>query len=351
MTSASSGTNKETSTPTKTFIQTEMTKSWLQFDQPLTPETRSKVQDLQERLQVLVSEDNPVADKVILELSRLSNQEQGNQSNLLPMTKDASQKNDNETKQNAKPPSLDSEHIRNDETQLLRECLYALQGLNGKYLYYSEDGEFQINYNTDVCHDIDYLGHSVLGNGAYDALQLCGRAGWFYCRIQNYIETAYEKDAIARALAEALSNHLNQSYHGTLAKWDAQLQKDLSDGSIGISLRQLMRSMRQPTHQLQILAILVDGISALKGGPLLTALTRHMYHGNTRHSMLTEHMLKAASQPWYHDLYLWTMQGTLLTNKFFVQTQDSSGDNWHTSFQLLSALRQVRGSISFENAS
>ena len=94
-----------------------------------------------------------------------------------------------------------------------------------------------------------------------------------------------------------------------------------------------------PLGQLSTLALLVDWVGALVGGQLLTALHRHSFHGDTRHSNLSHIMLEAASQPWYQALYSWTVQGVLVTTDFFVQRttredDPTTKDVWHSTFRL-----------------
>ena len=271
--------------------------------------------------------------------------------------------------------SQQSESETERERLLLRECLYALQGMNGENLYFvsnAPDGGsttctgrpyatdtvvFNCKFRNDASHDPSLVASSKLGNGAHDALhQLCGQVGWYYRRLQTYM-TESSQDAIARAWSEALSIQLKQSYHSLLADLDYQLQLQQqhqdsgSDALPDLTLRRLMIRLVEPAGQLRTLAILVDGMAHLSGGPLLTALHRHSLHGDTRHATLTQAMLRAASQPWYHALYLWTIRGELVPTDFFVQrtvaehsnnnnnnnnnSVRTTGDVWHSSFKLV----------------
>ena len=127
--------------------------------------------------------------------------------------------------------------LHDDDTLLLRECLYALQGMDGDHLFYGDN----INNNSDLqCVEIDnhasfdptLVMHSQLGNGAHQAFQLCGEAGWYYRRIQCYIDSitlTAGSAAVARAWAEALTTQLNVQHHSLLADLEAQLQDDEYD--------------------------------------------------------------------------------------------------------------------------
>ena len=205
--------------------------------------------------------------------------------------------------------------------------------MNGDQVRFGIQDEFICELPTMSCQDPTLVASSKLGNGAQDAMQLCGQAGWYYRRIQHFIDSS--QNSIARAWAEAMSVYLNQIHHSLLADLEAQLQLESSD----LTLRRLLVRLLDPIGQLRILALLVDGVGTLVGGQLLTALHRHSFHGDTRHSNLSHIMLEAASQPWYQALYLWTVQGVLVTTDFFVQRttredDPTTKDMWHCTFRL-----------------
>lgn len=265
--------------------------------------------------------------------------------------------------------------LRQSETLLLRECLYALQGMDGDHIRFVENDDKFLwcdlpTITATSCSDPTLVASSKLGNGAQDAMQRCGQAGWYYRKIQHYITTSTttsssilvqssscHDNSIARAWAEAMSLHLNRFHHSLLADWEAQLQQeqkqqqqddDVPISSSDLTLRRLLVRLVEPMSQLRTLALIVDGVGHhFTGGPLLTALHRHSRHGDTRHSTLSHRMLEAASRPWYQALHVWTVQGLLVTTEFFVQriplhntttrntnTTRSSTDVWHGTFRL-----------------
>ena len=297
---------------------TDVSSAWRRLERTTTPEVRRSVQDLQARLE-RVSEEDDTANQLLVVLSQLAT------------TRPRQQPTSSFTTTGATNTSvvIDKKQLQEEETLLLRECLYALQGMDGNNLSFNSQDEFKCDFNNDACKNPALVVYSKLGNGAHDALQVCGQAGWYYRRIQAYVDDS-SRGSIARAWAEALSLELNQTYHSLLADLEAQLQGD-SD----LTLRRLVVRLSSPTRQLKTLAVLTDGLTGLSGGPLLTALHRHSLHGDTRHSLLTQNMLRAASQPWYHALYLWTIQGVLVADEFFVQRSSDGDDVWHSTFFLL----------------
>lgn len=242
------------------------------------------------------------------------------------------------------------ESLTDEEDNILRECIYALQGIDGKRMRFVGTTEKEGSTFSAVARQGRYDGVRVrsealsdsllppesifssrLGSGSMDALRICCEAGWLYRRIQSFITKEGTQDAtkgsISRALAGAISEEM-QSYRNFL----------LSKSSKPVSLRALLADMSLPTQRLKNIAMITDGLDELSGGPLLSALHMHSNHGDTRHRDLVQRLLAAASRPWFDMLFLWTTQGILsdLANEFFVTEVDHSDDRylWRERYQI-----------------
>ena len=222
------------------------------------------------------------------------------------------------------PPLTQWSHaMRYEEDQILRELLYALQGLeSNRFKFYEEkmDDHYQ-NNSSHYYEGIHVLSpalinnhkehppaHSKLGSGAMDALRLCGEAGWLVRKLQHYVDDAANTTPcgrVARALAQSVSQEL-QSYHATLASWETQLSQ--------WSLRQWLVRIQSCIQRLTVLGILTEALPREqnnRGGTLLSALYMHSLHGDLRHKSLVQSILYPTSRPWFQMLYLWTTQGLL----------------------------------------
>jgi len=225
--------------------------------------------------------------------------------------------------------TLNKGELRQEEETLLRECLYSLQGINGKRIqyYYRDPNDNNLpdasNYegirinSPAVTQNLLYTGQISdirLGSGSLDALKICGEAGWLYSRIQSYIHQVQQdrtKGVVARAFAESLAEQL-RDYHSLLTTYENKLP--------GFTLRQMLVELRGPTFRLKVLAMLVDGLQEFTGGHLLTALHKHSIHGNTVHVNIVQSILYKACRPWFEILYAFTTKGVLSDpwNEFFV---------------------------------
>ncbi len=305
-----------------------LSSTWRRIERSTSPSTRKEVEALYEKL-CQVS-DPQLAERVLLVLSKVASKSVGKGRHGSTALSQSSLSISNG---GIEMPIYDrkilAEQVEREETMLLRECLYALQGMDGERIryYWTKDTEDSITDGIRIRSNpllesaaLDPDIPTRLGSGADDALRMCGEAGWLHHRIQAYIKehTANESHGIvSRAFAGALSSNL-QDYYWLLASIESELP------SSGLTLRQLLVDLRGTTTRLRTMAMVTDGIAHLSGGQLLSALYRHSLHGDTRHASLVQQLLSSASQPWFHLLYLWTTQGVLVDphDEFFIQEHD-----------------------------
>ena len=78
-----------------------------------------------------------------------------------------------------------------EEELVLRECLYALQGVtSGERIHFDSVNKQHVTIRSEVIPSPVSPRpciRSKLGSGALDALSICAEAGWLYRRIQAYV--------------------------------------------------------------------------------------------------------------------------------------------------------------------
>lgn len=213
--------------------------------------------------------------------------------------------------------SMSSIRRDSEEVMLLRECLYALQGMNGKHIQLHGK---QMTVTSFTFHQGT---HSRLGSGTLTALQHCAETGWLFTRVQHYVNHA-SGGFCTMALVQALRQKIHD-YHVIVAAMDYDLQQQAST----LTLRHILLNLDTSTRILRILAMLTDGLVELQGGQLLTGLYQHSLHGDTRHASLVHTLLLATSIPWFEALFVWTTQGVLLDphDEFCIQQNESIQDD------------------------
>lgn len=278
---------------------------------------------------------------------------------------------------NARPATIISYRheqlaIQNDESDILRECIHALQFIDGELLQFykrlsssSSQSDKRNVYNPSTStsmkmktemdshmgqydgirikpgllsfelNSIQRFNHrsSNSASGGKDAIRICCEAGWLYNRIQTFRTEVQLHGVVPRALSCALSKEMD-AYHSFLHQLQLQLQLDHSnskrkaesrkEGEHGyghgheyghakkLTLRKLLLLLRGPMGHLRTLGMVVDGMKRdVNGGQLLLCLYLHSMHGDQRHREIVERILYESSKPWYDLLYDWTLAGML----------------------------------------
>lgn len=248
--------------------------------------------------------------------------------------------------------------VSNEEESILRNAIFALQGIEGEHLQFDTNHDWTSTNNTTPLHQQRFqlvhvpaddennataLHKSKLGSGAADALMMIGEAGWLYTRIQTYLHHVGQQRAAAsvgsiqRALASALEQEMND-YRAFLVQLEAKTLHHGNNNNEHAHLRDLLVSLQRPLRRLHTIAMITDGLTVdMTGGPLLRALEQHTCHGDAQHVELVLKLLTAGARPWLEMLLDWTTRGLLPVHEpFFVaQTaQAADRDVWRNRYQL-----------------
>ena len=253
--------------------------------------------------------------------------------------------------------------VLHEDSLMLRDCLFALQGINSERVRFHDNASVDQNASKGVVGDaardcsgfrirptllpfhttlplqMDIRSDRVLGSGSMDALRICGEAGWLCRRVSSYVDSVRVGSsrgggAVRRSLASALSAELAE-YHRLVSILEAQLTSQIistpSSATGGVrhqpqrldkkvlTVRQLLVHLRPAIARLRALATIVDSLPAptsdagdlCSGGKLIMAIQHHAHHGDTRHSTLLHSLVAQAADPWFEMLWKWTTNGTL----------------------------------------
>eukprot|EP00359_Climacostomum_virens_P002650 CAMPEP_0204902964 /NCGR_PEP_ID=MMETSP1397-20131031/3980_1 /ASSEMBLY_ACC=CAM_ASM_000891 /TAXON_ID=49980 /ORGANISM="Climacostomum Climacostomum virens, Strain Stock W-24" /LENGTH=724 /DNA_ID=CAMNT_0052071541 /DNA_START=123 /DNA_END=2297 /DNA_ORIENTATION=+ len=194
-----------------------------------------------------------------------------------------------------------------DLNYLLRDIIYAFQGIDGHYVTYSllEDC-FIIQPNLGVSDSIRKM-----------VCELC-ELGWLYRRINEFTSSYLEDPGVGlvmQSLCNALQLELVE-YYALLAL----IEEQQSNIQTGFSIKKLYLWCEEPLERLKWLAIISDSASGLKGGAVLSAVLSYAQHGNPRISTVIERVLKELSAPLLSMLKWWITEGELHDDfhEFFV---------------------------------
>lgn len=282
------------------------------------------------------------------------------------------------------------------EFDLMREVLFALQGLNGRIIRQDADGRFTIT-KTHI---------SMIDPTQRMLLEKLTSFGWLVNKIKNHIN-AVNKDPtlgkVSQCLAAALNNELLEYYH-LVTQIEQQLQKcannpdgrtrastptselygcvevrppkpsatyeslqtalvnngynnhDNSDDGFGSQLCSAPSSNASPTvvpfvtlHQIHVwsldhyfrlktLAMLVDCCRGARGGHLVRIVYRFMQQGDKHIRSIITRILSQIVLPIRHMLSQWIFHGEILDpyDEFFICLNDHVPEGLTSSVTMMS---------------
>ncbi|KAK2168865.1 hypothetical protein NP493_1211g00044 [Ridgeia piscesae] len=186
------------------------------------------------------------------------------------------------------------------ETILLREILYAFQGIDGKYIKYDMARDtFKIDSEAGISRSTRQM------------LLKLAECGWLYMKVRKYAETRSTDRAfglIGQSFCTALHQEL-MDYYRLIAVLEAQLQQqeDMSSQSMpsggSLTLRRLAVWTCDPLLRLKTLAALVDICQVTPvAQPIFSTIISWIYDGELED---TYHEFFVASDPTVKDDRLW----------------------------------------------
>jgi hypothetical protein len=222
------------------------------------------------------------------------------------------------------PPSKTGLDVVEEERLLVRDCLYALQGIDGRYV--SRDRSLD-----DTVPSVDRLVAPKLST--VDGVREVCELGWLYERCDRFCASTSTNEGRCRgALRAAVRDELSD-YYRLVAVLEAQLRDE------GLSLRRLLVWLVEPLERLRLLANACDACAPqdLQGGALCASLQRLATHGDDRVRDLVEGLLAKTSEPVLAAIRRWVCSGKLLPDpagEFFVQETGEEDDFWAARFCL-----------------
>ncbi len=201
---------------------------------------------------------------------------------------------------------------RSKERPLLRELIYAFQGIEGTLV------------RRDRKLDRFCLAPSQVKNFSAPTVQICLRLaelGWLYNRVRRFCDrTSEDRDAgpTAQALVTGVRNELAE-YYRLLSALEAQVSSS-SECDADVSLHHLSVWTLEPTNRMKLLASVADACQGKRGGEIVSAVYEFLPHGDRASSDTVRALLTTACHPMYLMLLRWICDGTLEDphGEFFV---------------------------------
>ncbi len=189
-----------------------------------------------------------------------------------------------------------------NEGFILRELIYALQGVDGK-LFQKDPKDMQsIIIKVDMERSVRMMVLRYL------------ECGWLYLKLRKFIST-YNNNPSVGLILQAYCAYISaelKEYHRLLAVLESQLgSKEEGVEGGNLTLRRLMVWLDQPLERLKYLNIVSDAVKEKKGGVLLSTIHAYSIHGDQFKSSLLKNGLAKCALPIRDMIFEWICDGQI----------------------------------------
>eukprot|EP00250_Pteridium_aquilinum_P012464 c20743_g1_i1 orf=307-2976(+) len=227
------------------------------------------------------------------------------------------------------------------EGALVRDVLYACQGIDGRYVKYDKELD---GFAVDEAFKVPQATRMLVR-------RLC-EVGWLYKRVQQHITDSLEQGSmeaigtVGQAFCASLQEDLSD-YYRLMAILEAQVHNPIllmSEGNKAgnyLSLRRLMVWLAEPLVRMRLLAVLVDDCKSLRGGAMAGAIHMHAQHGAPMVRNIMARLLIRVCSPLFEMVRRWVLEGELddLYEEFFVVGQPVKAEAlWREGYRLQSSM-------------
>ncbi|TFK43488.1 gamma-tubulin complex DGRIP91/SPC98 component [Crucibulum laeve] len=206
------------------------------------------------------------------------------------------------------------------ELLLLRDTLYLLQGISGKYVYFSlqEDDENKIVFADDAAYRIPPSTRTLIHR--------LSELGYLYTRVDNFVRER-EGTAGVGMIEQSLCHHLQTQlteYYRLIAVLETQMgthsDSDSATTETGLSLRRLDVWVNEWRLRMRMMSVCVEGAREAQGGALVNLIHSYTDNGDPFVRQFTDQLLEEVSRPFFATLHKWLFSGELYDpfSEFFV---------------------------------
>lgn len=227
------------------------------------------------------------------------------------------------------------------EVVLVRDVLYACQGIDGKYVKFDE--------KADAYVIPEFI---KVTRATRTMVQKLCELGWLFRKVKGYITESMDRfpaedvGTVGQAFCAALQDEFSD-YYKLLAVLEAQamnpiplVSENVKSGNY-LSLRRLSVWFTEPMVKMRLMAVLVDSCKILKGGAMAGAIHMHAQHGDPLVNDFMNRLLRRVCSPLFEMVRSWVLEGELedIFAEFFVLGQPVKAESlWREGYRLHAAM-------------
>ncbi|XP_072983837.1 gamma-tubulin complex component 3 [Typha latifolia] len=228
------------------------------------------------------------------------------------------------------------------ESALVRDVLYACQGIDGRYVRFDKSSD---GYDLPESLKLPRSTRTMVR-------KLC-ELGWLFRKVRGYITEsmglfpAEEVGTVGQAFCSALQDELSD-YYRLLAVLESHSLNPIptpgSDSGVPgnyLSLRRLAVWLTEPMVRMRLMAVLVDGCRALRGGAMAGAIHSQAKHGDPLVQDFMGRLLPRVCSPLFEMVRGWVLEGELedVFAEFFIVSQPVKVESlWREGYCIQSAM-------------
>ncbi|XP_031497208.1 gamma-tubulin complex component 3 isoform X2 [Nymphaea colorata] len=236
---------------------------------------------------------------------------------------------------------LSREESEVSESALVKDVIYACQGIDGRYVKFDREADaYALPPTVRVPRSTRIV-----------VRKLC-ELGWLFRKVKGYISAGVERfqaeevGTIGQAFCSALQEELSD-YYKLLAVLEAQslnpiplMSEAATDGSSSgdyLSLRRLAVWLAEPLVRMRLMAVLVDDCKISRGGAMAGAIHSRARHGDPLVQEFMGRLLRKVCSPLFEMVRSWVLEGELndVFGEFFILAQPVKAESlWSEGYRL-----------------
>ncbi|KAG1779706.1 gamma-tubulin complex, component 3 [Suillus placidus] len=217
------------------------------------------------------------------------------------------------------------------EQLLLRDTLYLLQGISGKYVHLSlsdNDAQPKLVFVEDSKY--------IIPPSTKSLIHRLSEVGHLYARIAAFVSTQ-DRPSVGM-IEQSLCHHLQTlltEYYRLIAVLESQManapnsapgsQSDPVGEETGLTLKRLDVWITEWRLRMRMMSVCVEGAHDAQGGALVNLIHSYTDNGDPFVRKFTDQLLEEVSTPFFNTLHKWLFSGELYDphSEFFVSVDPS----------------------------
>ncbi|KAI6003973.1 gamma-tubulin complex, component 3 [Pisolithus albus] len=218
-------------------------------------------------------------------------------------------------------------HSHLSENFLIKDTLYLLQGISGKYIQLStseQDDQSKLIFADDI--------RCVIPTPVKSLIHRLAEVGHLYTRVDTFVNDRKGRSGVGM-IEQSLCHHLQAQlteYYRLIAVLESQISTatarsttghaDFRDEETGLTLKRLDVWITEWRLRMRMMSVCVEGAREAHGGALVNLIHSYTDNGDPFIRKFTDQLLEEVSQPFFSTLHKWLFSGELYDpcNEFFV---------------------------------